>query len=149
MKKVWMAVSIGSLLAGCALAESMSGTISDANCGAKHAAATASDMACAKSCVKRGAAPVFVSGDKVYKIAADSREKVAALVERNFSRFHRQVRGGNIAFCDVPLANTHPLHDPLVAGVHHFFEILISQDPRRRVAAQSSDLRLVRLGFVQ
>src|ERR1700683_433424 len=80
MKNVWMAVSIGSLLAGCALAESMSGTISDANCGAKHAAATASDMACAKSCVKRGAAPVFVSGDKVYKIAADSREKVTALV---------------------------------------------------------------------
>jgi hypothetical protein len=45
-----------------------------------HAAATEKDAACAKSCVKRGAAPVFVSGDKVYKIAPDSREKVAALV---------------------------------------------------------------------
>jgi hypothetical protein len=80
MKKVWMAVSVGSLLAAAALAESMSGTISDANCGAKHAAATEKDAACAKSCVKRGAAPVFVSDGKVYKISEDSREKVAALV---------------------------------------------------------------------
>ena len=62
MKKIWMALSIGSLLAASALAESMSGTISDANCGAKHAAATEKDTACVKSCVKRGAAPVFVSG---------------------------------------------------------------------------------------
>jgi hypothetical protein len=80
MKKLWMAISIGSLLAAGALAESMSGTISDANCGAKHAAATEKDAACAKSCVKRGAAAVLVSDGKVYKIAADSQEKVAALV---------------------------------------------------------------------
>jgi len=80
MNKLWMAISIGSLFAGAALAESMSGTVSDANCGAKHAAATEKDAACAKSCVKRGAAPVFVSDGKVYKIAPDSREKVAALV---------------------------------------------------------------------
>jgi hypothetical protein len=80
MNKLWIALSIGSLFAAGALAESMSGTISDANCGAKHAAATASDTACAKSCVKRGAAPVFVSDGKVYKIAPDSRDKVAELV---------------------------------------------------------------------
>lgn len=79
MKKVWMALSIGSLFAAAALAESMSGTISDANCGAKHAAATEKDAGCVKGCIKRGAAPVFVSGDKVYKISPDSREKVAAL----------------------------------------------------------------------
>ena len=80
MNKIWMAASIGSLFAASALAGSMSGTISDANCGAKHAAAAASDTACAKSCVKRGAAPVFVSDGKVYQIAADSRAKVADLV---------------------------------------------------------------------
>jgi hypothetical protein len=80
MKKVWMVISIGALLAASALAESMSGTISDANCGAKHAAAAASDTACAKSCVKRGAAPVLVSDGKVYKISADSKDKVADLV---------------------------------------------------------------------
>jgi hypothetical protein len=80
MKKLWMAISIGSLFAAGALAESMSGTISDANCGAKHAAATEKDAACAKSCVKRGAAAVLISDGKVFKIAAGSQEKVAALV---------------------------------------------------------------------
>ncbi len=79
MKKVWMTASISSLFVAGAFAETMSGTISDANCGAKHAAAAASDMACVKSCIKRGAAPVFVAEGKVYQIAADSREKVAAL----------------------------------------------------------------------
>ena len=80
MNKVWMTVAIGSLFAASALAESMSGTITDANCGAKHAAATEKDAACAKSCVKRGAAAVFVSDGKVYKISADSKDKVAELV---------------------------------------------------------------------
>ena len=80
MNKVWMAVSIGSLLGGAALAESMLGTISDANGGAKHAAATEKDAGCARSCVKRGAVPVFVSDGKVYKISEGSRKKVAALV---------------------------------------------------------------------
>ena len=79
MKKIWMAVAIGSLLAASAFAESMSGTISDANCGAKHAAAAASDTACVKSCIKRGTAAVLVSDGKVYKISADSQDKVKEL----------------------------------------------------------------------
>jgi hypothetical protein len=79
MQKILMAVSIGSLLVASAFAESMSGTISDANCGAKHAAATAGDAGCVKSCIKRGTAPVLVSGGKVYKISADSQDKVKEL----------------------------------------------------------------------
>jgi len=79
MKKLWIAISAGSLLAVSGFAASMSGTISDANCGAKHAAATEKDMGCVKGCIKRGAAPVFVSDGKVYQISADTREKVAAL----------------------------------------------------------------------
>jgi hypothetical protein len=80
MNKFWMAISIGSLLSVSAAAETMSGTISDANCGAKHAAASEKDAACVKSCVKRGTAPVLVSEGKVYQIAADSKEKVMALL---------------------------------------------------------------------
>jgi hypothetical protein len=57
-----------SLFSAAAFADTWSGTISDANCGAKHADASEKSMACAKSCVKRGAAPVFVTGDKVLKI---------------------------------------------------------------------------------
>jgi len=57
-----------------AFAESLTGTISDEHCGAKHTAATEKDMACAKKCVDGGAAAVFISGDKVYKI--DNQEAV-------------------------------------------------------------------------
>ncbi|HVM88188.1 MAG TPA: hypothetical protein VMT76_08355 [Puia sp.] len=40
------------------------GYISDSHCGVKGAG----HEECAKKCVKNGAAPVFVIGDKVYKI---------------------------------------------------------------------------------
>ena len=80
MKKVWMALSIGSLFAVGALAETLSGTISDANCGAKHAAGAASDISCVERCVKRGTAPVLVSDGKVYQIAVESRDKVASVL---------------------------------------------------------------------
>jgi len=76
MKTLWMTVSIGSLFTVAGWAAFLSGTISDANCAAKHEAASASDTACVQRCVQRGAAPVFVSQGKVYQIAADSRDKV-------------------------------------------------------------------------
>jgi hypothetical protein len=80
MKKVWMVASIGSLFALGAMAETLSGTISDAACGAKHAAASAQDAACVETCIKKGEAPVLVSGGKVYKIAPDSKDKVMAML---------------------------------------------------------------------
>jgi hypothetical protein len=69
MKKL-MATSglVLSLAAVSAFAESWTGTISDEHCGAKHTAATEADMKCAQTCIGKGAAAVFVSGDKVYKI---------------------------------------------------------------------------------
>ena len=49
-----------------AMAGEWKGYISDSKCGAKHA----KDMngKCVEGCVKGGAAPVFVTGGKVYKI---------------------------------------------------------------------------------
>jgi len=79
MKKLWMAVSIGSLLTVGAFAETLTGTISDASCGAKHEGAAAADAACVQRCLKRGNPAVLVTGGKVYQIAADSREKVVPL----------------------------------------------------------------------
>lgn len=76
MKKLWTIVSIGSLFAVAGLAESLSGTISDASCAAKHEAASESDVACVKRCIQRGGAPVLVSSGKIYKISADSKDKV-------------------------------------------------------------------------
>jgi hypothetical protein len=69
MKKTFAAAGLMlSLFAIGAYAESMQGTISDEHCGAKHVNGTAADQKCAAKCIGGGAAPVFVSGDKVYKI---------------------------------------------------------------------------------
>lgn len=69
MKKTFATAGLFlSFFAVGAFAESWTGTISDEHCGAKHTAATAKDIACAEKCANGGAAAVFVSGDKVYKI---------------------------------------------------------------------------------
>jgi hypothetical protein len=80
MRKLSLAISLGSLFAAAAFAETWSGTISDSMCGAKHEAASASDAACVKKCVKGGAAAVFISDGKVYQIAAKSQSKVMPLL---------------------------------------------------------------------
>ena len=49
-----------------ALAEELTGYISDSKCGAKGAKDEHAD--CAVKCVKGGASPVFVTDGKVYKI---------------------------------------------------------------------------------
>ena len=76
VRRILTVAAIGSLMAAGAMAESLSGTISDAKCGAKHADASESDAKCVQSCIRRGSAPVFVSGGKVYNISADSKDKV-------------------------------------------------------------------------
>jgi hypothetical protein len=59
------------LAAAMASGATMTGWISDASCGAANASAKPESRECAKSCLKNGAEPVFVSdGDsKVYRIA--------------------------------------------------------------------------------
>jgi len=66
MKK---ALVLSSLFALSAFAAEWTGAISEAGCGAKHAAGTEKDVACVTKCVKGGAAPVFVTDGKVLKIA--------------------------------------------------------------------------------
>ena len=68
MKKAAAAGLFFSLFSIGAFAATWSGVISDEHCGAKHAAMTADDKTCVDKCAKGGAAAVFVSGDKVYKI---------------------------------------------------------------------------------
>jgi hypothetical protein len=59
----------------------LTGWISDATCGAANAKADSGSRECAKSCIKGGAAPVFVSdqGGKVYKLAGKVEEAKAHL----------------------------------------------------------------------
>ena len=72
MKKI-LAVSL--LFGASAMAATMTGVISDSMCGAKHADKL--NAACVKKCVEGGAAAVFVSNGKVYKIADASKDKVS------------------------------------------------------------------------
>ena len=65
-----------SLFAVSALAGEFTGWISDSKCGAKGAKAEHKD--CAASCVKGGAAPVFVQDNKVLKI--DDASKVEGYI---------------------------------------------------------------------
>ncbi len=74
MKKTLVLFALVSMSA---FAAQFSGTVSDANCGAKHVNATAKDVACAQKCVKGGAEAVLVTSDnKVLKIDSASKEKV-------------------------------------------------------------------------
>lgn len=59
-----------------AMAASMTGYISDSKCASAHNADKPNE-ACVKRCVKGGQEAVFVSDGKVYKIAEDSKSKVA------------------------------------------------------------------------
>jgi Protein of unknown function (DUF5818) len=71
--KVVPALTLGlSLFSLTAMAGEWTGYISDSKCGAKGAKDEHAD--CAVKCVKGGAAPVFVSDGKVYKI--DDASKV-------------------------------------------------------------------------
>jgi hypothetical protein len=79
MKKLFVSVSLGSMMAVAAFGASWSGTISDSMCGAKHADASEKSQKCVEACVKEhGAAPVLVVGDKIYKFSDDSKDKVMA-----------------------------------------------------------------------
>src|SRR5687768_5953184 len=64
-------------LASYAAAATYTGWISDATCGAGNASSKPEARSCAESCIKGGAAPVFVtdSDQKVYKIADASKVK--------------------------------------------------------------------------
>ena len=62
MKKLVIgSVMMVSIFAVGAMAEELTGFIGDSNCGAKHEAAAAKDVACAKGCIKKGADAVLLS----------------------------------------------------------------------------------------
>jgi hypothetical protein len=72
---------------------------------------------------------------------------VTVLARRNPPRrqaFFRRLRA-DIAYAQslrqyMTLTDARPLHDPLVAGFHQFFEVLIGQHAGRNVGAERCDL---------
>jgi hypothetical protein len=55
--------------------KTITGTVSDAHCGAKHATASDGAASCVDKCVSSGAAYVLVSNGKVYQIDAQDKFK--------------------------------------------------------------------------
>ena len=64
----------------------------------------------------------------------------AALLEQNFAGLHGQVAGGHSLFYDVTGTNAGALHNPLVGGLDHFFQVLIGEQAWRNVSAEGGDL---------
>ena len=79
MKKIvlasLMAVTLGSFAA---MAEELTGYVSDAMCGAKHNSVSDANTKCVEGCLKKGGDPVLVVVDKVMKFDADSATKAKA-----------------------------------------------------------------------
>lgn len=70
MKKIFATATLMLTAAALsAFAGEWTGYIADANCASKGKGGDAAHADCAAKCIKGGAAPVFVVGDKVYKIA--------------------------------------------------------------------------------
>lgn len=67
-------LGLSLVLAATALAGEWTGHISETKCGAKHASASAGDVACVKGCIKGGAKPVLVVDGKV--VAISNTDKV-------------------------------------------------------------------------
>lgn len=68
MKKLVLTAAFAlSFTAVSAFAEEWTGVIGDSKCGAKHNEASM-NAKCVETCVKGGASPVFIVGEKVYKI---------------------------------------------------------------------------------
>jgi hypothetical protein len=79
----FLVASVGSVAA---VADQMTGYISESGCGAKHSAVSAANTKCVEACIKKGSDPVLVSEGKVMKFDADSKEKAKAFAGQSFDR---------------------------------------------------------------
>jgi hypothetical protein len=79
-EKYMKKIALLSLFAVSMFAESWTGTITDAACGAKHADASEASQKCAERCFAKSGAAVLVVGDKVVKIDKASNDKIKAHV---------------------------------------------------------------------
>jgi len=79
MKKLLFASILAtSLCSFSAMADDMTGYISDSHCGAAHDKVSEANSKCVDKCLSKGSDPVLVSDGKVMKFDADSKEKAKA-----------------------------------------------------------------------
>jgi hypothetical protein len=82
-----LGVSVASLMLGAGLlvtpalagkAETLTGEVGDAMCGAKHEMA-GSPAECTRECIKQGSKYVLISGDKVYTLETKDKDALEQL----------------------------------------------------------------------
>src|SRR5271157_2127048 len=73
MKKIVLLAFAVLVFSSLSFAKSITGTVSDSHCGAKHAAASDQAAHCVEHCVSGGGSYVLVSNGKVYQL--DSQDK--------------------------------------------------------------------------
>jgi hypothetical protein len=78
MKKITTVAPVLCLLSTAAFADTFTGVVSDAKCGAQHTALKPADQACIQKCLDAGSEGVLVSGDKVYKVTVQQALKTFA-----------------------------------------------------------------------
>ena len=79
MKKFLLVSAAAAGLASVsAFGEQVTGYISDSHCGKAHSKVSEANTACIKKCLGAGSEPVLVSGGKVMKFDAESKEKASA-----------------------------------------------------------------------
>jgi hypothetical protein len=83
MKKLVLAsLFVATLGSFAAMAEELTGYISDSHCAAKHHEVSEANTKCVEACIKKGDA-VLVVGDKVMKFDADSQAKAKEFAGQN------------------------------------------------------------------
>jgi hypothetical protein len=71
-------LTVSSAQAG-SKAQTFTGQVSDAACGAKHAMMPGDDADCTRACVRKGSKYALVVGDKVYVLDTQDRAALDAL----------------------------------------------------------------------
>jgi hypothetical protein len=97
MMHVWMATAV--LCAGLAVvpkvaaggAQTFTGTVSDAMCGAKHSEGNIAPADCVRVCVQKGANYALVVGDKVYTL--DTKDQAVSAELNNLAWQQARVTG--------------------------------------------------------
>ncbi|MGH9452561.1 MAG: DUF5818 domain-containing protein [Terriglobia bacterium] len=111
MRNKLFMLGVAFLVSGCMAfaATTYSGTVSDSNCGVKHAHPSTAAAQCVAKCVSGGAQYVLVSKDKVYKL--DSQDKFADYAGK-YVRVKGTLNGDTIAVDSVEAPHHHGMAKP-------------------------------------
>jgi hypothetical protein len=84
MNKLLLSCALAVALApAAAMADEITGYVSDSHCNTAHNAPSEANTKCINACLKRGSDPVLVSNGKVMKFDADSKDKAKAFAGEN------------------------------------------------------------------